>query len=231
MLPPEPTDRAFDAEEPIRFAWLARFFGCCMAAYVRLVAATSRFSGGPINQGKVILAIWHESNLAAAVAMWKLRRDRDAVSFSTRGFRGIVMNTMVRALGAQVVTLPDEEESTRSEATALARRLAAMGRAGTTLVVSPDGPFGPYRVAKPGAVIVARESGMPIQPWAVASRPPIRLNRRWDRMLVPVPFGRLRVFEGPPLDIGERDRIKPRLAELQSAMDEAQARADKAVER
>jgi lysophospholipid acyltransferase (LPLAT)-like uncharacterized protein len=226
MTPPEPTDRAIDAEEPIRFAGLARFFGWCMAAYVRLVAATSRFSGGPINQGTVILAIWHESNLVAAVAMWKLRQDREAVSFSTRGFRGIVMNSMVRSLGARVVTLPDEDESTRAEATALARQLAAMGRAGTTLVVSPDGPFGPYRMAKPGAVIVARESGLPIQPWAVAARPPLRLNGRWDRMLVALPFSRLRVFEGAPLVIGERDRIKPRLVELQAALDAAQAAAD-----
>jgi lysophospholipid acyltransferase (LPLAT)-like uncharacterized protein len=136
------------------------------------------------------------------------------------------MNTMVRSLGARVVTLPDEDESTRAEATALARQLAAMGRAGTTLVVSPDGPFGPYRVAKPGAVIVARESGLPIQPWAVASRPTFRLNRRWDRMLIALPFSHLRVFEGPPLMVGERHRIKPRLADLQAALDVVQARAD-----
>ncbi|HEX5579708.1 MAG TPA: hypothetical protein VFY43_08595 [Candidatus Limnocylindria bacterium] len=226
MTPPEPDDRAVDDEEPIRFAWLARVFGVGMAAYVRLVAATSRFSGGPINQDRVILAIWHESNLVAAVAMWRLRKDRRAVSFSTRGFRGIVMNTMVRSLGAQVVTLPDEDESTRAEATALARDLAALGRAGRTLVVSPDGPFGPHRVAKPGAVIVARESGLAIQPWAIASRPTLHLTGRWDRMLVPLPFGRLRVFEGTTLVIGERDRIKPRLAELQARLDDVQARAD-----
>ena len=94
------------------------------------------------------------------------------------------------------------------------------------LVVSCDGPFGPYRVAKPGVLIVARESGLPIRPWAIASRPPVRLNGRWDRMIVALPFGRMRVFEGAPLAVGERDRIKPRLAELQAALDEIQARAD-----
>jgi len=173
--------------------------------------------------------MWHESNLVAAIAMWKLRHDRRAVSFSTRGFRGIVMNTMVRSLGAHVVTLPDDEKGQRAEATALVRDMAELGRSGHTLVVSPDGPIGPYRIAKPGVVIVARESGLPILPWALASRPPFRLSGRWDRMILGLPFGRLRVIEGPLLRVAERDRIKPRLAELQAALDEVQARADRAA--
>jgi lysophospholipid acyltransferase (LPLAT)-like uncharacterized protein len=229
MTAPVTTGRAIDAEEPTRFAWLARLVGRCLAAYVWLVGRTARFSGGPINQDPVIHAIWHESNLVGAIAVYRLLRHRPAVSFSTRGFRGIVMNTMLRSFGARVVTLPDEGRSTRTEAAAMAREMAALGRAGHLLVVSCDGPFGPYRVAKPGVLIVARESGLPIQPWAVASRPPFRLNGRWDRMIVAVPFGRLRVFEGPVLEVGERDRLKPRLAELQTRLDEVQARADLAA--
>ena len=46
-------------------------------------------------------------------------------------------------------------------------------------------------------------------------------------MIVALPFGRMRLFEGPPLAVGERDRIKPRLAELQAALDEIQGRADR----
>jgi lysophospholipid acyltransferase (LPLAT)-like uncharacterized protein len=226
MTAPATTGRTIDVEEPTRYAWLARFFGRCLAAYVWLVGHTARFSGGPINQEPVIYAIWHESNLVGAITAYRLVRNRRAVSFSTRGFRGIVMNTMLRSFGARVVTLPGEGRSTRTEAAAMAREMAALGRSGHMLVVSCDGPFGPYRVAKPGVLIVARESGLPIRPWAIASRPPVRLNNRWDRMIVALPFGRMRVFEGPPLAVGERDRIKPRLAELQAALDEIQAQAD-----
>ncbi len=229
MTAPATTGRTIDAEEPTQFAWLARLFGRCLAAYVWLVGRTARFSGEPINRDQVIYAIWHESNLVGAITALKLRRNDPAVSFSTRGFRGIVMNTMLRSFGAKVVTLPDEGKSTRTEAAAMAREMAALGRSGHVLVVSCDGPFGPYRVAKPGVVIVARESGLPIQPWAIASRPPFRLNGRWDRMIVALPFGRLRVFEGPVLEVGERDRLKPRLAELQARLDEVQARADRAA--
>ena len=191
-----------------------------------LVARTVRVSGPPINQGHAIFAVWHETNLAAAIAAWKLRDDKQPVVFSTRGFRGIVMNTMLRRFGARVVTLPDEGTATRAEAAALTREMGAVGRSGASLVISCDGPFGPSRVAKPGVAIVARESGLPIQPWAIAARPPLRLKRRWDRMIVPLPFGRLRVIEGAIVEIGPRDRLKPRLAELQAELDRVQGLAD-----
>jgi lysophospholipid acyltransferase (LPLAT)-like uncharacterized protein len=193
---------------------------------VALVARTVRVSGPPINQGHIIVAVWHETNLAAAIAVWKLRDDKEPVVFSTRGFRGIVMNTMLRLFGACVVTLPDEGTATRAEAAALTREMGAVGRSGASLVISCDGPFGPYRVARPGVAIVARESGLPIQPWAISARPSLRLNRRWDRMMLPLPFGRLRVIEGAMVEIGQRDRLKPRLAELQAELDRVQRLAD-----
>jgi lysophospholipid acyltransferase (LPLAT)-like uncharacterized protein len=213
-------------EDRVRHAWLARFFGRCMAAYVALVARTTRASGPPIGQERAILAIWHESNLVSAIAVLKLRQDKSPVAFSTRGFRGIVMNTMLRSLGADVVTLPEEGGASRGEATSLSREMARLGRAGRSLVISCDGPFGPYRIVKPGVLIVARESGLPIQPWAVASRPPVRLDRRWDRMILPLPFGRLRVHEGQIIRLAERDRIKPRLGELQAELERVQELAD-----
>jgi lysophospholipid acyltransferase (LPLAT)-like uncharacterized protein len=196
-----------------------------MALYLRLVAATARTSGPPVVQGQTLFAIWHESNLVAATAAYRLRTTKRFISFSTRGFRGIVMNTMLEAMGSGVVALP--EESNRAEAAKLARELARIGREGSTLVVSCDGPTGPYRVAKPGVLIVARESGIPIQPWAVAIRPPWRLNGRWDRHLVPVPFCRMRVEEGEQIRIAPREALKPRLAELQAALDGVQAIADR----
>jgi lysophospholipid acyltransferase (LPLAT)-like uncharacterized protein len=219
-------EQAPDKEDRVRFAWLARALGKVMAAYIALVARTIRVSGPPINQGQVIFAVWHETNLAAATAAWKLRDDKHPLVFSTRGFRGIVMNSMLRAFGSQVVTLPDEGAGTRREAAAVTRTMARLARGGASMVISCDGPFGPYRVAKPGVVIVARECGLPIQPWAIAIRPPWRLKGRWDRMIVPLPFGRMRVYQGEPVTIGERDRLKPRLAELQAELERVQALAD-----
>ena len=203
---------------------LARVTGKAMAAYVRLVAATCRISGPPVSQEQVVLAFWHEYNLVAAVAAWRLRRHRHHVSFSTQTFRGEVMNTMLATLGAGSVPLPAEGE--RAEAARLSRELARLGREGASPVASPDGPFGPYRRAKPGALIVARESGLPLQPWAIGARPSIRLGWRWDRHVVPLPFSRIRVFEGEPLAIGERERLRELLGRLQQEMERITHLAD-----
>ena len=200
-----------------------------MALYVRLVAATCRPQGAAVTQEQVVLAFWHEYNLAAAIAAWRMRRQPYHVSFSTQTFRGQVMNAMLAALGTGFVALPAEGE--RSEAARLSLELARIGREGASPVVSPDGPFGPYRQAKPGALIVAREGGIPIQPWAVATRPAIRLNGRWDRHIVPLPFCRIRVFEGEPIRVIPREPLRPLLARLQDELDAVAASADQAERR
>jgi lysophospholipid acyltransferase (LPLAT)-like uncharacterized protein len=135
------------------------------------------------------------------------------------------MTAMLAGLDAGSVPLPAEDE--RAEAARLSREMARIGRAGSSLVVSPDGPLGPYREAKPGALIVARHAGLPIQPWAVAARPSIRLGGRWDRHVVPVPFGRLLVVEGEPIRVGAREPLRPLRARLQSALDEVTDRAER----
>jgi lysophospholipid acyltransferase (LPLAT)-like uncharacterized protein len=196
-----------------------------MAWYVRLVAATCRVEGATVNQDPAVLAFWHEYNLAAAVAAWRLRRHQHHVSFSTKTFRGEVMTTMLAALESGSVPLPAPGE--RAEAARLSLDLGRLGREGASPVVSPDGPFGPYRRAKPGALIVARDAGLQLQPWAIWVRPTWRLRGRWDRHLVPLPFCRLRVFEGEPIAVGPRQRLRPLLVQLQSALDDAAGRADR----
>ena len=202
----------------------ARFVGRLMAAYVRLVAATCRIEGAPITQEQVVLAFWHEYNLVAAIAAYRGRRIQHHVSFSTQTFRGQVMTAMLERLDTGSVPLPAEGE--RAEAAHLSRVLARVARDGSSPVVSPDGPFGPYRRAKPGALIVARQSGLPLQPWAVTARPSLRLRRRWDRHIVPLPFCRLRVEPGEPIQVGPREPLRPLLAQLQASLDDAAARAD-----
>jgi lysophospholipid acyltransferase (LPLAT)-like uncharacterized protein len=209
----------------MRHRWLARLIGRAMALYVRLVARTARVGSTRVTQEPVVLAFWHEYNLAAAIAAHRLRRHQHHVSFSTQTFRGEVMNTMLNGLDAGSVPLPAEGE--HAEATRLTRELARLGREGMSPVVSPDGPLGPYRRAKPGALIAARESGLPLQPWAVTARPALRLSRRWDRHVVPLPFCRLRVAEAEPIRVGPREPLRPLLGRLQAGLDEAVARAER----
>jgi lysophospholipid acyltransferase (LPLAT)-like uncharacterized protein len=209
---------ASEQEERVRFAWAARLFGRLLARYLRLVAATSRVSGPPIVQEPCILVFWHESNLAAAIATLRMRDDHRFIAFSTRGFRGISMNTLLESLGGAVLTMPPLGSQSRAEAARLATEAGRLAREGWSIVVACDGPWGPYRVARPGALIVGREAGLPVVPWAVACRPAVRLRGRWDRQLLPLPFGRMRVDEGAWIRLGSREPIRPALTRLQAEL-------------
>ncbi|HET8587283.1 MAG TPA: hypothetical protein VFM74_05335 [Candidatus Limnocylindria bacterium] len=197
---------------------LARALGAAMALYLRLVAATARVSGD-VTREQVVLAFWHEYNLAAFCVAVSRRGDLPHVSFSTRGFRGLVITTLLRRSGTRVAVLPLPAETDRAEARDLAMRMARLAAKGWSLIVTPDGPFGPYRAAKPGALMVARASGLPIQPWVIRVRPAIRLTKRWDRHIVPLPFCRIEVIAGQQLRIGRREPLRGRLAELQAKLD------------
>lgn len=208
-----------------RGAWLVEFAGFLMAVYFRLVARTCRISG-VVTDDQAVLAFWHEFNHACFVVALARRRRLPHASFSTRGFRGVVITTMMRRAGAQVRVLSLPAEGDRAGGRDFAVRLAALSSSGYSPVVTPDGPFGPPRVVKPGALIVARESGLPIQPWSASVRPAIRLTRRWDRQLVPLPFSRIHLAAGAPLTVGPRERLSRRVADLQRAMDEVTAQAE-----
>jgi lysophospholipid acyltransferase (LPLAT)-like uncharacterized protein len=74
-------------------------------------------------------------------------------------------------------------------------RMAALGREGHDLGITPDGPRGPRGSVAPGTVLVSVRGAVPIVPLGVASRPAWRA-RSWDRFLVPPPFARVWVVYG-----------------------------------
>jgi len=73
-------------------------------------------------------------------------------------------------------------------------RAAAQGH---DLAVTPDGPRGPNREFKHGALTVARMTGLPIIPIGVGAKDGWHTNS-WDQFLVPRPFSTVRVAYGPP---------------------------------
>ena len=93
--------------------------------------------------------------------------------------------------------------STRSGARAIAQ-MAALAREGWDVGITPDGPKGPRFSAEPGAVWVAAHGEVPIIPLGVAADRAWRA-RSWDRFLVPKPFARVWVVNGPPIRFGRED--------------------------
>lgn len=77
------------------------------------------------------------------------------------------------------------------------RALVREARAGRDLALTPDGPQGPRGRFKPGALLAAQLTGLPVVPLAVGASGGWRF-RSWDGFLVPKPFSTIRVEYLPP---------------------------------
>ena len=100
-----------------------------------------------------------------------------------------------------------------------------------------DGPKGPFGVVKPGLLVIAQHSGMPILP-AIVSGEKSWVFKSWDKFRVPKPFSRVimrfdrETYVPADIDADEFKRIRTdiekRLYELYAETD-AIWREDKAV--
>src|SRR5690606_5805210 len=102
----------------------------------------------------------------------------------------------------------------------------------THLGVTCDGPRGPRRALKPGAIYLASRPGMTILPTGIAFRRPWRANS-WDRFALPTPFSRAVVVGGRPLVVPpdlDRDGIERFRAEVERILNELQDAAQAYVD-
>lgn len=123
--------------------------------------------------------------------------------------------------------------STRGGARVLAEMISHIrrGRIGTFAV---DGPRGPYREVKPGAVFAAKKLGVPVIPVSTSAWPSLILENVWDRYLLPLPFSRALVHLGEPIfldsDVTERT-IRQDCQRIGRALEELEAETDALIGR
>lgn len=169
---------------------------------------------------RFIYAFWHQRQVFFT---WSHRDVSAAVLVSKSKDGEMIARTMeLSRIGAV------RGSSSRGGAVA-AREMVEILRAGRDVGITPDGPRGPAREVKEGAVRVAQLAGMPIVPIANALSNKIEIKKAWDRFQVPLPFGRSVVIYGEPVRVGENDDLEAKAAELKAAMDAVTDEADRLV--
>jgi lysophospholipid acyltransferase (LPLAT)-like uncharacterized protein len=89
------------------------------------------------------------------------------------------------------------------------------------------------RVAGMGIIMLARESGRPIMPFAMATSRYVQLNN-WDRTTINLPFGRGVLVGGEPLSVpadADAATMEALRLQLEATLNEATQRAYDAVGR
>lgn len=198
-------------------------------AVIRSLMASVRFEtenepehGLRINGKPVLGLCWHGHLLVFAFR----QRGAGLATLISQSKDGEYIARVVQRWGFTVL----RGSSSRGGSGAL-RSMVRVLRDGQSLAVTPDGPRGPRRRLKPGALLAARMSGVPILPTAAAATRAWWLGG-WDRFLVPKPLARVRLVYGQPRAI-PRDADDAELArigdEIETEMNALTERAERAL--
>ncbi len=166
-------------------------------------------------RGGIVFAFWHAHILPIGFA----HRGAGVVVLSSWHRDGEISARVMRALGLIV-----ERGSTTRGSVRGVVKMIARARAGFDLAVTPDGPKGPARVAKTGAVFLAARARGPIVPIAAAASSFRRLSS-WDGFIVPRPFARVAILYGEPLHVSEQDDMEAAAERLTRELKRLEERA------
>jgi lysophospholipid acyltransferase (LPLAT)-like uncharacterized protein len=180
-----------------------------------------------IGGGPLIAAFWHE-RLPLMTAL-RLRARQDGICtrmvvLVSRHNDGRFIGDIMGRFHLDVVHGSTASKGQNRGGAAGLRALLERVAGGQSVAITPDGPRGPRRKAAPGMVQLAALTGAPVLPCAAQTSRKIVLNT-WDRMVLPLPFGR-GVLVCLPLIAVPRNDFAGSLPAIEAAITEATDRAD-----
>ena len=202
------------------------------ARHIRAVYATSKVIREPADTNSyleklnpMIVAMWHGQFLPLPLIKPKTIPVDIMVAKHTDGEmigRTLLHFDMglIRGAGA------GDKGKDRGGSAALRAALKAL-RANTTVAMTTDIPPGPARVAGMGIVTLARISGRPIVPLAVATGRFLTLPT-WSRLTISLPFTKLAMVAGDPIHVprdADEETMELFRQKVEAAMNAATARA------
>jgi hypothetical protein len=168
----------------------------------------------------VILAIWHGRLFITPFFF----RNRGIMPMISPSEDGEILVRLASGWGYKFLRGSGSHSMLRAWAT-LKEELAQGGE----VVIVPDGPKGPGREMKPGALKLSQVTGAPIVPFSFSARRR-KILGSWDGFLLPRPFQRLVAVYGEPftVDPGLRDdALEKERLRMENVLTELDVRADR----
>jgi len=192
-------------------------FATCRKIYVG-VDEHSRLDYVPTSDDPLrhVLCVWHDALMVPTFTAPRGLRRKTCCLVSQHQDGSYLANAMAM-LGYSTV-----RGSSRRGGAAAVRQLLD-DTAGKHIVITPDGPGGPRRVLKAGAVYVASQLGRSIVPSAYSASSAWRVQGRWTDMLIPKPFSTVYIVMGAPIEIPTslaREQLQHYIDLVQQKMDE-----------
>jgi lysophospholipid acyltransferase (LPLAT)-like uncharacterized protein len=222
----------------LRAGWFQRAVGFLAAEFLRLVWLTNRFSFDPPDvyaivepQMPVILAFWHGQHFMTPFIKKNGHRGKVLISRHRDGeFNAIA----AERLGIGTVRGSGDHGSAfhRKGGVGAFKEMVRVLGAGDNMALTADVPK-KSRIAGLGIIMLARESGRPIMPFAMATSRFIRL-KNWDRTTINLPFGRGALVGGEVINVpadADSDVMETLRRQLEDTLNDVTRRAYEQVGR
>jgi lysophospholipid acyltransferase (LPLAT)-like uncharacterized protein len=217
----------------LRSSWLQRAVGWLAAEYLRLVWLTNKFSFDPPDvyeivepQMPAIFAFWHGQHFLTPFIKTKdSYKAKVLISLHRDGeFNAIA----VERLGIGTIRGSGDHGSAfhRKGGVGAFKEMVRALAENYNVAMTADVPKR-SRIAGLGIIMLARESGRPIMPFAMATSRFIRL-KNWDRTTINLPFGRGALVGGDIIMVppdADPEAMEKSRAHLEATLNEATRRA------
>lgn len=159
-----------------------------------------------------ILSVWHTNVLCTPL----IERFRSQGVLVSQSFDGELIARVVQKFGHRAI----RGSSTRGGKEAL-KVMIECAQGGTSIAFTPDGPNGPPEKVKPGLIIAAQKTGLPVVPIYYDASPSWVSEKSWDKHIIPKPFCHMVIAYGEPVTVPpaeEADSMERGIALVEAAM-------------
>ena len=173
-----------------------------------------------------IYVMWHENQFG----VYGVPNVRNTNILISNSLDGQIVASGAGSLGFKIC----RGSSGRKGAVASTLNLIEKLKSGEDVAIMVDGPRGPYREVKHGAIVLARETGIPIVPMHMYSDEFTFVQfPSWDKMYSPIGPCHILILFGDPIYVGDKSdeevaqEVKDSLLSLESAQIEKYKEAKK----
>lgn len=155
---------------------------------------------------RVIFVFWHSYYTLLLVSL----RPEKAVGLIHLSFRGNYVAELASAFNYQIV------RTSRNGRSIL--ELIKKIKQGYSGFIAVDGPQGPPHRTKPGTIYIAQRAKAMIVPLTIKAHRGVVLSKRWDKHFIPLPFNKITVFIGRPIEVKPEDSLKTKAREVNRSL-------------
>ncbi|MEO3386245.1 lysophospholipid acyltransferase family protein [Mesorhizobium sp. CAU 1741] len=202
---------------------------------LRLVSSTNTVAPGSddpyvtiAKSSPMIVTLWHGQHLLAPAVY---PRGNRVVAMFSRSADAELNALVAEKFGFGIVRGSGGRPGTSKADKGGARALIALKRfldGGDNVAMIADIPHGTPREAGLGVITLARISGRPIMPVAIATSRRKVLEKSWDKTAINLPFGQRAIAIGAPIFVApdaDADAMETKRLEVTAALNAATARA------